>query len=208
MLESENLIPLHGGYRKLKSFQVAQLVYDVTVRFCDRYISPCSRTHDQMVQAARSGVQNIAEGSQASGTSKKMELKLTNVARASLEELRLDYEDFLRQRGLPQWPREDARRAELIARRPATADDVAAWAREIHGRNGRRGRGEKQKSIQSTVSTRPTYPEIAANGALALIMVASSLLSRQVAAQAAAFEKEGGFTERLYRTRSQRRAGA
>ena len=74
------------------------------------------RMADQMVQAARSGVQNIAEGSQASGTSKKMELKLTNVARASLEELRLDYEDFLRQRGLAQWPREDARRAELIAR--------------------------------------------------------------------------------------------
>jgi len=212
-METEKLIPLHGGYRKLKSFQVAQLVYDVTVRFCDRYISPRSRTHDQMVQAARSGVQNIAEGSQASGTSKKMELKLTNVARASLEELRLDYEDFLRQRGLPQWPREDARRAELIARRPATADDVAAWVERIHGQNGRRGRtgqsgrGENQKSIQSTVSTQPTYPEIAANGALALIMVASSLLSRQVAAQAAAFEKEGGFTERLYRKRSQRRAG-
>ena len=76
------MIPPHGGYRKLKSFQVAQLAYDVTVRFCDRYIDKRSRTHDQMVQAARSGVQNIAEGS---GTSKKMELKLTNVARASLE---------------------------------------------------------------------------------------------------------------------------
>src|ERR1051326_7805411 len=97
------LIPPHGGYRALKSFQVAQLVYDLTVRFCDRYIDRRSRTHDQMVQAARSGVQNIAEGSQASGTSKKMELKLTNVARASLEELRLDYEDYLRQRGLAQW---------------------------------------------------------------------------------------------------------
>ena len=94
--ERESLIPKHGGYRNLKSFQVAQLVYDVTVRFCDRYIDRRSRTHDQMVQAARSGVQNIAEGSQAAGTSKKTELKLTNVARASLEELRLDYEDFLR----------------------------------------------------------------------------------------------------------------
>ena len=87
----EPLIPKHGGYRKLKSFQIAQLCYDVTVRFCDRYIEKRSRTHDQMVQAARSGVQNIAEGSKASGTSKKMELKLTNVARASMEELRLDY---------------------------------------------------------------------------------------------------------------------
>src|SRR5438445_9734003 len=85
MPEPEKLIPPHGGYRKLKSFQVAQLVYDVTVRFCDRYIGKRSRTHDQMVQAARSGVQNIAEGSQASGTSKRSELKLTNVARASLE---------------------------------------------------------------------------------------------------------------------------
>jgi len=93
--------PEAWGYRKLRSFQIAQLVFDVTVRFCDRYIEKRSRTHDQMVQAARSGVQNIAEGSQASGTSKKTELKLTNVARASLEELRLDYEDFLRQRGLP-----------------------------------------------------------------------------------------------------------
>src|SRR5258705_9049564 len=115
MLESKKLIPLHGGYRKLKSFQVAQLAYDVTVRFCDRYIEKRSRTHDQMVQAARSGVQNIAEGSQASGTSKKTELKLTNVARASLEELRLDYEDYLRHRGLAEWAREDERRAKLIA---------------------------------------------------------------------------------------------
>jgi len=87
MTDKETLIPKHGGYRKLKSFQVAQLIYDVTVRFCDRYIEKRSRTHDQMVQAARSGVQNIAEGSQAAGTSKKTELKLTNVARASLEEL-------------------------------------------------------------------------------------------------------------------------
>src|SRR5215475_2789965 len=140
MDESEALIQAHGGYRKLKSFQIAQLVYDLTVRFCDRFIDKRSRTHDQMVQAARSGVQNIAEGSQASGTSKKTELKLTNVARASLEELRLDYEDFLRQRGLPLWPREDARRAELIARRPATADAVAAWARDAHGQRGHGGR--------------------------------------------------------------------
>src|SRR6266404_4883337 len=122
MPEPEKLIPLHGGYRRLKSFQVAQLVYDVTARFCDRYIEKRSRTHDQMVQAARSGVQNIAEGSQASGTSKKTELTLTNVARASLEELRLDYEDFLRQHGLPLWDRKDPRRDNLIARRCTTAD--------------------------------------------------------------------------------------
>src|SRR5260370_8693670 len=122
MHEKEPLIPKHGGYRNLKSFQIAQLVYDVTVRFCDRYIDKRSRTHDQMVQAARSGVQNIAEGSKASGTSKKTELKLTNVARASLEELRLYYEDFLRQRGLLLLDRNDGCRPELIAQPRSTAE--------------------------------------------------------------------------------------
>ena len=208
MNQSEKLIPLHGGYRKLKSFQVAQLAYDVTVRFCDRYIEKRSRTHDQMVQAARSGVQNIAEGSQCSGTSKKFEIKLTSVARASLEELRLDYEDYLRQRGLAQWPREDPRRAELIAARPATADDVAAWARDVHGQDGQdgqSGRGSKLKSTESTKSTVSTYPEIAANGALALLAVACSLLDRQIATLEKNFVEEGGFTERLYRVRSAKR---
>jgi four helix bundle suffix protein len=209
--QTENLIPKHGGYRKLKSFQVAQLVYDVTMRFCDRYIGKRSRTHDQMVQAARSGVQNIAEGSKASGTSKKSELKLTNVARASLEELRLDYEDFLRHRSLPLWDRDDPRRKRLIDRRCASADDVARWARQVYEENGPRGQrgysGQVKKSNQSMSSTMsrlslpPTYPEIAANAALVLIAVASSLLDRQLAAQAKAFEKEGGFTERLYKRR-------
>jgi four helix bundle protein len=90
-----SLIPSHGGYRNLKSFQSAEIVFDATVKFCDRFIDKRSRTHDQMVQVARSGRQNIAEGSQASGTSKKTELKLVGVARASLEELLLDYEVFL-----------------------------------------------------------------------------------------------------------------
>src|SRR5499425_955205 len=132
MSENESLIPKHGGYRKLKSFQIAQLVYDVTVRFCDRYVNRRSRTHDQMVQAARSGVQNIAEGSKASGTSKKTELKLTNVARASLEELRLDYEDFLRHRGLPRWKEDDVRRKRLVGRRCGSAEAVAEWVTETH----------------------------------------------------------------------------
>lgn len=202
---SEGLIPKHGGYRKLKSFQIAQLVYDVTVRFCDRYIDRRSRTHDQIVQAARSGVQNIAEGSKASGTSKKMELKLTNVARASLEELRLDYEDFLRQRGLPQWQREAPRRKELIDRRCATVEEVAQWVKEIHDRNGRHGQdGQGGPSTKSPPPIRSSYKEIAANAALVLIAVACSLLDRQLAAQARAFEKDGGFTERLYQRRIQR----
>src|SRR5437762_8491724 len=101
--QGNTLIPPHGGYRSLKSFQQAELVYDATVKFCDRFIDKRSRTHDQMVQAARSGRQNIAEGSHASGTSRKFELKLVAVARASLEELLLDYEDFLRQRDLVLW---------------------------------------------------------------------------------------------------------
>ena len=195
----EPLIPKHGGYRKLKSFQIAQLVYDVTVRFCDRYLDRRSRTIDQMVQAARSGVQNIAEGSQASGTSKKTELKLTNVARSSLEELRLDYEDFLRQRKLPLWDPKDPRRKALVARRCATADEVAQWAKEIHGR--------RVPSMASISSIPSTYREIAANAALVLIGVAVALLDRQIAAQAQAFENEGGFTERLYRVRQARRRG-
>src|SRR6059058_1647845 len=134
MPDKEPLIPKHGGYRKLKSFQISQLVYDVTVRFCDAYINKRSRTHDQMVQAARSGVQNIAEGSQASGTSKKTELKLTNVARASLEELRLDYEDFLRQRGLPLFSPEQPALVRFKARRCATVEDVRLWVEDEHGR--------------------------------------------------------------------------
>src|SRR5258705_13243164 len=134
-VDRAQLIPTHGGYRNLKSFQVAQLAYDVTMRFCNRYIGKYTRTHDQMVQAARSGVQNIAEGSMASATSKKTELKLTNVARASLEELRLDYEDFLRQRSLALWPEDDLRRKALVARRCTTADAVAQWVKEVHGPN-------------------------------------------------------------------------
>jgi len=194
--EKDGLIPRHGGYRKLKSFQVAQLVYDVTVRFCDRYIDRRSRTHDQMVQAARSGVQNIAEGSVASGTSKKMELKLTNIAKASLEELRLDYEDFLRQRGLAVWARDDPRRTALVARRCGTADEVAAWVKEVHRQDGRNG-----PSMMSNLSISFIYAGLSANAALVLVGVAVALLNRQVKAQAAAFEQKGGFTERLYRTR-------
>lgn len=172
---AEPLIPRHGGFRNLKSFQGAQLVYDATAAFCDAHIDRRSRTHDQMVQAARSGVQNIAEGSQASATSRKSEMQLTSVARASLEELRLDYEDYLRQRQLPQWDRMGARRTELIARRPASLEDVAHWVRWAeknhgqdgpepqNGQNGRDGRngpsGQRQgtPSIQSPqfISGRP-----------------------------------------------------
>jgi len=214
MTEPEALIPKHGGYRHLKSFQVAQLVYDVTVRFCDRYIDPRSRTHDQMVQAARSGVQNIAEGSQDSGTSKKMELKLTNVARGSLEELKLDYEDFLRQRGLPQLPPHHPALMRFKAKRCATLDDVRAWVEEERRRartnTDEQGQSSEAKSSVS-VGISPcealSTPTLVANAALSLLNLACYLLDRQLSAQAAAFEKEGGFTERLYRVRSAAKRG-
>ncbi|MFQ5650250.1 MAG: four helix bundle suffix domain-containing protein [bacterium] len=213
MSEEEGLFPKHGGYRKLKSFQIAQLVYDVTVRFCDRYIDKRSRTHDQMVQAARSGVQNIAEGSQVSGTSKKMEMKLTNVARASLEELRLDYEDFLRQRGLEMWGPNDPALVRFKKKRCSSLEEVQAWVEDEH----RRARTntdsikdhQKAKSVSAdeSPSQNRLYSEIAANGALSLLNICCYFLDRQLAAQARAFEEEGGFTERLYKHRKRRRGG-
>jgi len=199
---AETLIPKHGGYRSLKSFRLAQLAYDVTVRFCERYVDSRSRTRDQMVQAARSGVQNIAEGSQASGTSKKTELKLTNVARASLEELRLDYEDFLRQRGLPQWPPDHPALVRFKARRCATVEEVRIWAEEEHGRS-RTGTDEHGQAGTGTPSVGSST--LVANAALSLLSLCCYLLDRQLAAQAQAFETEGGFTERLYRVRQQKR---
>ena len=137
----ESILTVHGGYRSLRSFQVAQLAYDLTVRFCERYVPRGSRTRDQIVQAARSGVQNIAEASEASATSKQ--------------------------------------------RRPS-------------------GLGTSTGSSGSTPST--FYPEFSANAGLTLTTVAGYLLDRQVQALATSFEKEGGFTERLYRVRTQRRS--
>ena len=218
MNEPEKLIPLHGGYRKIKSFQVAQLAYDVTVRFCDRYIEKRSRTHDQMVQAARSGVQNIAEGSQASGTSKKTELKLTSVARASLEELRLDYEDYLRQRGLEEWPPNHPALKRFKARRCATLEQVRDWVKEERRGQTRTNTDKqglanaKQSSVPASVKVRerpcgavPGSAQLVANAALSLLNLGCYLLERQIAAQEKAFLEEGGFTERLYRVRMQAR---
>ena len=198
--ESESLIPPHGGYRNLKSFQLAELCYDVTVRFCRRYVDKRSRTYDQMVQGARSGTQNIVEGSTASGTSKKTEIKLTDVARFSLEELRRDYRDYLRHRGQKEWAYDDPRRQELIDARCTTAEEVAEWVRKVRGRGGPSG-----QSGSNGRGRKATYAEIAANAALVLIAVASSLLDRQLAALAERFVEEGGFTERMYRMRSERR---
>ncbi len=122
-----SLIPKHGGYRRLKTFQLAEIVYDVTVRFCELYLDPRSRTCDQMTQAARSGRQNIAEGSADSGTSKKIEMKLTGIAKGSLEELRLDYEDYLRQRGFPQWAPEHPALVRFKELKVASFEEFRQW---------------------------------------------------------------------------------
>jgi four helix bundle suffix protein len=174
------LIPPHGGYRELKSFQHAELVYDATVKFCDRFIDRRSRTHDQMVQAARSGRQNIAEGSQASGTSKKFELKLVGVARASLEELLLDYEDFLRQRGFSLWGKDHP-----------TAQIVRRLAYE---------KNRAYSTYRPYIET--SLPEVAANAVICLIHQTNYLLDQQLRQLEKAFLQEGGFTERLYKART------
>jgi restriction system protein len=176
---SHLILPKHGGYRRLRSFQSARLIFDATVVFCDRFIGKRSRTHDQMVQAARSGVQNIAEGSVASGTSKKTELKLTNVARASLEELLLDYEDFLRQRGLLAWEKE-SRRAELV-------------------------RAKLQSGAFTAEKVFLCTPEVTANTLLCLVNQASYLLGRQIVRLEADFLSEGGFAEKLHAARTKAR---
>lgn len=205
----EGFIPKHGGYRKLKSFQVAHLAFDVTVRFVEKYIDRFSRTRDQMVQAARSGVQNIAEASQASGTSKETEIKLTNVARASLEELKLDYEDFLRQRGMVIWEQSHPLRQKLVDRRCTTADEVAVWVRyeavralELRGHD--RQSQEKTASKKSMLFTK-LYPEFSANAALVLIHVACALLTRQLQTLEQEFLQEGGLRERMTRARIEAR---
>lgn len=143
---------------------------------------------------------------------------MTQVARASLEELKLDYEDFLRQRGLAQWGREHPLRQELVDRRLQSADEVARWVAEVSRRPGGCGHGgldgpgghgeapgsESTASTKSTLSTK-VYPELAANAVLVLLAVACALLDRQVARLADDFTSKGGFTERLYRVRKQKR---
>src|SRR4030067_403752 len=173
------LIPPHCGYRKLRSFQCAQLVYDATVVFHDRLIEKRLRTHDQLVQAARSGVQNIAEGSMASATSKKNELKSTGVARASLEELLLDFHAFLLQKGLRIWAKDSP---EALAVRKMYSSD------------------ESDRSDPYSLKT--ATAEVAANTLICLINQASYLLGRQLQRLEQQFLTEGGFTERVYKARS------
>lgn len=177
MNENNKFIPPHGGYQKLMSYQMAEIVYDATVYFCDKHIDRRSRTHDQMVQAARSGKQNIAEGSMASGVSKEMEIKLMGVARASLEELLNDYKDFLRTKELPLWDKNDER---------------ALAVRKISK--------NKNRSYKSYLTNKIT-PEEEANTIICIIHQTNYLLDQQIRKLEELFIKEGGIRERMMQAR-------
>jgi four helix bundle suffix protein len=179
MNQPDGFIDPHGGFRNLKSYQMSESVFDGTVVFCDRWIGRRSRTHDQMVQAARSGKQNIAEGSMASGTSKKFELKLVGVARASLEELLLDYQDFLRQRKLPLWEKNHPKAQQIRKLAYASNRSYMTYKTYIEG----------------------APPEVAANTLIGLIHQTNFLLDQQLRQLEKQFLEQGGFTEKLYRAR-------
>lgn len=183
-MASSGFIPAHGNYRELLSYQKAEVIYDFTFHFCQRFLNRGDRTVDQMVQAARSGKQNILEGCKASGTSKETEIKLTNVARASLEELLADYEDFLRVRGHPIWPKDSKE---------------ALFVRRLGHRS------------HTTYETYRTYLEtrsanIVANIALCLIHQANFPLDQQLRRLERDFLKHGGIRERMRHARLQRRS--
>jgi len=182
MKSNESILPPHGGYEQLFSYQKSVLVYDGTVVFCRRFLKKGDRTVDQMVQAARSCKQNIVEASQASGTSKETEIKLTNVARASLEELLEDYRDFLRTNNNAQWDK-DSKEAVFV-------------------------REESKKTPGNTrfpevFETRPA--DVLANVMICLVKLTSFLLDRQIKAQETAFIEEGGLRERMTQVRKKAR---
>ncbi len=182
-MEYDALSGARGGYRNLKAFVMSEIICDATVAFCRRFVDPRSRTTDQMTQAARSCKQNIAEGSLASATSRSTELKLTSVARASLEELMLDYEDYLRQNNLAKWERESPR-YRFISRLAYTEPKSFELYRQY---------------VESKSA------ETAANTMLCVIQQTNYLLDRLIKAQKKQFLEEGGFTEKLYAARMRSR---
>jgi len=199
MHDSNSPLMPHGGYEKLRSYKVAEVVYDATVVFCDRFVDKRSRTHDQMVQAARSGVRNISEGSGASATSRKSEMLLTNVARASLsDELLKDYKSFLTQRGLRVWQKDSP---EALAMRERLKYDVVPDLPPVRDGvvrlTGLNGLAEFVARADA---------EIAGNAMLCAVNQAAYLLRRQVEQQGRDFVEQGGFTERLYAARTKARA--
>lgn len=175
----DGFIPKHGGYEALLTYRKSVIIYDATVRFCERFLNKRDRTVDQMVQAARSGKQNIIEGSQASGTSKEAEIKLTNVARASLEELLEDYRDFLRNRNATLWEK-NSKEAQYVRKLGRTPDECFETYRDF-------------------VTTRP--PEVVANILICLIHQCNFLLDRQIRSLEVAFLREGGLRERMTQSR-------
>ncbi|MDF3128243.1 four helix bundle suffix domain-containing protein [Kiritimatiellaeota bacterium B1221] len=177
-------IPKHGGYEGLLSYRKSVVIYDATVRFCDRFVDKFSRTHDQMVQAARSGKQNILEGSEASATSKETEIKLTNVARASLKELLEDYRDFMRLRDIEEWPKDHplALRLRELNRQPDANYETF------------------RKGVENP------DPAISANCIAGLIKVTCYLLDRQMKRLEQDFLEQGGLRERMYNARLEARA--
>ncbi|MGH7830464.1 MAG: four helix bundle suffix domain-containing protein [Candidatus Binatia bacterium] len=191
--ETSTLRP-HGGYRRLRSFQVTEIIYDGTVAFCDRFVDKRSRTHDQMVQAARSGRQNIAEGSRASATSSQTELRLVNVARASLDELLLDYEDFLRQRGLRQWDKDDPE---------ARAVRAVGAMRDRTDQSDQTERTDDKKKYSRWLEA--SDPAVMANALICLIHQANYLLDRQIHGLERQFVEGGGYSERLAAARLEKR---
>ena len=199
MPKSDDILLPHGGYRHLLSYQAAEAVYDATVVFCNRFIDKRSRTHDQMVQAARSGVRNISEGSGAAATSRKTEIKLTNVARASLsDELLHDYKTFLIQRGLRVWHIDSP---EAIAIRECLKHDQAPNLPPAAA-------GTVQLTVLAGLAeyVAKADPERAANAMLCAVNIAAYLLHRQLASLTREFLQHGGFTENLYASRVNARA--
>jgi four helix bundle suffix protein len=179
----EGFILPHGGYKNLLSYQKAEIVYDATVYFCGRFFDRRDRTVDQMIQAARSGKQNIIEGSMASGTSTETEIKLTNVARASLEELLADYQDFLRTRGIEEWNRDHP-----YAKRLRELNKKANAPYETF-----------RKGIEHE------DPAICANVILGLVKVTCFLLDHQIRRLEKDFIAKGGLRERMTRVRLQQK---
>lgn len=181
-----------GGYRRLRSFQATTLIYDGTVKFCDRFVDGRSRTHDQMVQAARSGRQNIAEGNRASAVSSKSELHLTNVARSSLEELLLDFQDYLRQNDLPLWDKDGPEALEVRGVR-VRVDESPKTSPLADPED----RGDRARYALYKKKLEHPDPAVAANTILCLIHQANYLLDQQLAEMEHGFIEGGGFSEQL-----------
>lgn len=199
-----------GGYRELRTFQTATVIYDATYCFCEKFLDPRSRTVDQMMQAARSGRQNIAEGSRAAATSSQTELRLVNVARSSLEELLLDYEDFLRHRRLPQWHAEsaEAMAVRAIGRLHRADDPSDRTDPSDHPPTQASTRvADERRYAAYTPWLDHADPAVRANALICLIHQANTLLDRQIAALERDFIEEGGYSEQLATARLAHRRG-